>query len=657
MSVAIFTCAAALTALSLEVLGAGVDLPPQVTHLEAFHRSGQTFLTFREVQIDRAGRVQYRIYRSAKPLRQIDGLKPLATISQDSSYNLRASDRRVEGHRVQLRIEEGKDVPSGRGLFVYTVPEDGQHYYAVTAVVDGQENREIGSANSLAESVAETVALPEPIFQGMTRAADGLLARRYVHFVNANPTPLLPPMVNSYDTRRTHFNFLLRNADPQANQPQPLVIGFHGGGDIFTAALQPTGNPKEILIGLDHPYAPNGGYPPAVNTLWFGYAPSLGQGQPQEAGVVEPYTLRRVRYVVKWVERTFQVDKNRVYCAGTSFGAIGSLMYGLSYPHEIAAMWLNVPRYDFRADGPEAISDTERGTISAWDVERGWQYPTSARFNPIFGTRDQNLPTRVEEHPEFRAISDGLGIYDRVNFRNIVSRFPEVDLPIMLIYHGKLDNITGWHEKPLMVQALEEARQPFQFYFFTAGHFLREEKMPSDFFRRAYSRSRLNQYRFNEAYVAFSQDANKDDLGDGYDMVRCRRSSRTMVRDTGGTASWVQECLDSPLGLISGDAYGTINGYLDWNRIDWLDLPYQFEVTVLVLEAAEKDETTVDVTLRRLQNLRHKPGQKYRFENLGLQSGQAIEPPREVQADELGRIVIPQVKVRKAGSRLRLQTI
>lgn len=437
-----------------------------------------------------------------------------------------------------------------------------------------------------------------------------------------------------------------------SNTPQSMVIGFHGGNGIFTEALQPTGARDELLLGFDDP-PPHSGYPPAVNTLWFGYSANLGSGRLEESKI-EPYTLRRTRYVVNWAKRRFDIDRNRIYCAGTSFGAIGCLVYGLAYPQEIAAMWLNLPRYDFRGDGEELIDDTEGSgrKAPAWDIERGGAAPITARFNVIFGSRDVNIATASDEG-EFRALGDGLGIYDRINFIRTVSENPGVDLPMLLMYHAKFDNVTGWYEKPRMVRALERARQPFQFYFVTAGH----EFDPEDpFLKAAHRRSRLNQYVANQSLIAFQNASNNSRLGDGLDMVRCARSSAGRGLDLGLTATFVRRCIEAPERLLSGDRQGTINGYLDWNRNDVLDLSYRYEATLFALEAAGEPEATADVALRRLQNLRHIPGQKYWFENIDLASGERLEPPREIKADEQGRVIIPGVKIKKSGNRIILRT-
>lgn len=629
----------------------------QVADVKAFHRAGQTFVTFDEIQVNRAGSVRYRIYRASHPIDDVSQLTPLATVSQASSLNIRASNPRVEGRRVQLRIEEGRDIPEGRGLFVYTSPESGRAYYAVTAEVDGTENQQISPNNNLAEAVEESVSLPRPILQGTTRASDGLLARRYVHFVNANSTPLLPAMSNTSDTRHIHFNFLVRNARASTSIHQPVVLGFHGGNGIFTEALQPSGNAEEILVGFDDP-PPHTGYPPAVNTLWFGFAPNLGSGEPSQAGIVEPYTLRRIRFVVQWLKQEFPIDRNRIYCAGTSFGAIGSLMYGLHFPGEVAAMWLNLPRYDFRADGSELIpssGDASTAKVPAWDIERGGgETSISRRFEPLFGSARQNLPTPKETIREYQSAGDGLGVYHRVNFRKMVELLSETDLPMLLLYHGKVDNVTGWHEKPLMVKALETALQPFQFYFLWGGHLFMP---PTSFFEQAHSRARLHQYKRNQPLLAFSNASNNDELGDGLDMVRCARAAAGKVLDLGLTAPFVERCIESPLGLVSGDRQGTVNGYLDWNRNDVVDLPDHFDASVFVHPAASGNEATADITIRRLQNLRHAPGQHYRFENLDLAGGHPLQEARFVQADQAGRLRIPSVRLQKSGSRLRLETV
>ena len=77
--------------------------------------------------------------------------------------------------------------------------------------------------------------------------------------------------------------------------------------------------------------------------------------------------------------------------------------------------------------------------------------------------------------------------------------------------------------------------------------------------------------------------------------------------------------------------------------------PARWEMTVALTAKAPKEECTVDITPRRLQKFKAKPGEKLKWSNTSgaeeIQSG-------EVTADKWGLVTLQKVVVTKAENRI-----
>ena len=215
------------TCLDIAYEGKPGKAPPQVTGVKAFHRAGQTFLTWKEIDdpvatdeirwgqfkrildnLDQERRVRYCVYRSAKPITagNLHEAERIATVKPLSCWNVngRNVDKPIDDmlgnqyflahhqwnpfvgagvdgkygldclmERLVIRNAE-KPLPRTTGLYVHTRPPPGgqpsdkksQAYYAVVTCVDGVQNTaEISAANSLAEAVEEVEGRGEPVRQ------------------------------------------------------------------------------------------------------------------------------------------------------------------------------------------------------------------------------------------------------------------------------------------------------------------------------------------------------------------------------------------------------------------------------------------------------------------------------------------------------------
>ena len=102
-----------------------------------------------------------------------------------------------------------------------------------------------------------------------------------------------------------------------------------------------------------------------------------------------------------------------------------------------------------------------------------------------------------------------------------------------------------------------------------------------------------------------------------------------------------------------GDPEGQSNLYLAWDPESIRDDAGTWQITVRLIEKSSKPECTVNITPRRLQHFKPKPGQTYKWTNATTNIGAAIQTGRAT-ADEHGLIALEDVKVGRTGNRITI---
>ena len=103
-----------------------------------------------------------------------------------------------------------------------------------------------------------------------------------------------------------------------------------------------------------------------------------------------------------------------------------------------------------------------------------------------------------------------------------------------------------------------------------------------------------------------------------------------------------------------GDTFGaTINGYLTWDSETIVDRPNRWEMTVWA-EGAPLPKCTVDVTPRKCQKFRARPGQRFKWTNTSLADKKVAQSGR-VRADKWGLVTLKQVTVTANRHRLAIE--
>ncbi len=360
------------TSLEIMIEGDACDVPPQVAGGAAFHRCGQTFITWREIDdpvggdhiswghmrhilndLDRDREIRYCVYRSASRITRenIHRADRVAVVPPLSCWNLngRTIARPIDAVIAAAEIlnwhqwnpfrdaaidgDYGRDCPidrfviiagrppldRGTGLYVHTAATSGSAYYAVVTRVDGVENlRDIGAQNALAAPVVETVAEPEPVLQGELPAMPFFnYDQRRLHFVRW----VGPPYSN---VPAAYYNWSVGVPNDLGDRRVPLELNLHRDGYGYWRTHYRIEPDSIVLCPHDFP----------LKTWWYGYHEALGTLRPWAGGVVRNYTERRLLRFVRWAAETWPVDRTRVLVTGCNGGASGSgaLHLGLRYP-------------------------------------------------------------------------------------------------------------------------------------------------------------------------------------------------------------------------------------------------------------------------------------------------------------------------------------
>jgi predicted peptidase len=314
------------------------------TNIQAFHRCGQTFVTWTESPMAQT----YRIYRHTQPisLSNLAQAQYLVTLGQGSGRHITEEWRNNGFYTVvQTRFviqDMGSELADGTGLMPYTTQlgEEGQAYYAVTRVQDGQEILEIQSGiNSTQVAVNESVA--EPCAVKVWQSQDGLSAV-YTQFVD----------IKNWNITYEGFAYNYAVMKPQGynpNQQYPMVIDLHCWGCRYNVSTS-----GGALFGIPVIYV----YPDdAGRTWWFGFSkthqyrpqwPDSNYGipsQPATSGPIVNYTEQRVWRILDELDQMggYNYDPNRIYLWGNSMGGSGVVTMASRYPDLIAAGYASIP--------------------------------------------------------------------------------------------------------------------------------------------------------------------------------------------------------------------------------------------------------------------------------------------------------------------------
>jgi len=445
-----------------------------VNELRAAARPGQIVLTWREAATP-AG-TTFNVYVSATPIRD------LATATRTghhverqsatdwwetkSAFTKQAKDEKIVGYR--LGPDSTRLDPAG-GLFVHTVRAGSTRplFFAVTFTdPDGREDTALVSgANSLAQGITPAPGPVEPNWQGQG-------AMPPVGAGAGMPLSLSLHGKSGVVAESEYLAF----GDATMGWRDGLPFKFSVRIQDNEVVIRPT---DRTWIGRPHDEASDGGAP-AIWTFWYGYNSNIYDRALMPQGTPTNYTERRLLWILDWVQRHYQTDRNRWYCSGTSMGGCGTISFGLRHPELFAALHARVPIVAYTYAG---AGSARRLEPAAWVGKIG---------------------------PEVRD-SDGVPLLERMNGTKFVAE-AKVDLPFLFLTNGRQDDSIPWANNPPFYRALDAARQGYAAYWDNGIHSTSGKDAPDDV--KAWPNA-MRRFRLDESFPAFSRTSVNRNFGAG----------------------------------------------------------------------------------------------------------------------------------------------
>ncbi len=602
-----------------------------VTNVQAWHKSGQTFITWTEPEPAITGEEQtaaeykkvvaklaadkrkigFRVYRHTEPIsgKNISGAEIVDRVAQLTCWNPEFNGKyMLDTDTVKLPryvVKDGeKPVPPGTGIYVHNPKKAGTAHYAVSMAVDGEENL---SGICSAGPVEETVGQGEPVLQMIKKPGE-----YDHHFYNKDATLYYytrweaPPNCNMPSRPIDYIVGILPNTKP----PSPLDIRLHAwGGNMHGGGFWTNPDKGTIMFSSNQlPY-----------DWWTGYHECSGTWRSWADGVVYDYSQARLFSFIEWIDTKWKVDRTRVSVGGGSMGGAGTTSIAVHQAGRIAwaagAVGVHIP------DSSPQFTSSYIGSYG--DV--AWQLPYK---------------------------DTGASAFNWFSNEWFLQNHPEIELGLVCFSDGKNDGQIGWPQALRFARAMQKMRQPHVFKWGMGGHG-EGVKVPAA----------AAGCRTDRTLPAFTNCSLDDDPGTAQ-----RKPEEDYKREKEEAEKWNKE---NPKNQKAADRYdgvqsGMFNGHLEWDTDDknTVDEPDKWSMVVFLATGkheAPKDECVVDITPRRCQKFKAKKGDTFAWTNLqGRQFADGTEPWSEIQsgtaaADELGLVTLPKVKVTKLKNKIVVQ--
>ena len=421
--------------LEITYEGRLTDPPAPASGLACFHRAGQVFLTWREIDNKYAGQqdilwkdykdemlrmrsgkspvATYRIYRHTRPITaaSLGEAQLLDEVGQFSCCDEREVKTEWKGEQIKnvklddarvprTAVQPGKELPVGVGVYVKTTTKDGDYYYAVVSAVDGVENTlRLGAGNTTPQPVHERVAPSEPVFFSRT-PMQYQRERKLECFVWWLDEPLanLPGFIHVGVT-----------TGPKKADPAPLIV--HGcWWTSGWSTVAPCPQDDGVTLQLDaHPWQ--------VRGIHEGNGTLRGYSQ----GRVQNYFVRQVKALLPWVEAEQHADLERVYAFSGG--------WAWHYPEIFAATF-------------EVLSMNPKRSPALPEVRRYWSDPKAP------------APSEWGSSP-----------YEYWNAGQWIKDHPEVELAHMSYTPYQHTGDFGRLDKPPLCAAMRDTRHAFATMF------------------------------------------------------------------------------------------------------------------------------------------------------------------------------------------------
>jgi hypothetical protein len=619
------------------------DATSNASELTAFHRSGQTFITWPER--NELQRERYRIYRYSQPI-QSTNLKQatlLAEVGKDSSrfyanrFNPDNAGRWTARYVDRLIIQDnGSQVSQGTGLLVWTLAAEdfqggtqGQGYYAVTVIP--YEGQEVLDPRYTVGPVEEAAADPLPVeitsAPGVNIGPGGRVYIQYMDLRHWNPTFHTPNQSNAYygldpadptwSTSLAYaYDYAVYTPTPElcgGSLPENLPVFLHLHGWLSNSywPWESYGDPG-CVYGI---------YPWDETETWhFGFASQHDYRQNLDVSTgdtIENFTEYRILRMIYDLIRQPPgppTDTQRIYVAGQSMGGSGTLAFTSRFPNIFAAGYASQPMTNYLIAGITRVD---------WiaDVAIKW------------GKLSLNLPVKISAPAGWAAHLqkyNGTGVYDWQDYlANISGKRVADEIAPIGVANGMKDMIVLWSTQGQPTcPALDQGRRAW------AGAITNSPHQWEYYNGLPVPLGVINQQPFWNFSVI------RDESVPGFSNL----SSNPPLPPT-----------------ALGQYNHTIKWSSSWNAwdgapIDQADM-WQISLCSLAsgsLACGTGPQQTVDVTPRRLQHFVTVPGASYNWQDIRISDGMVIAEDT-VTADSQGLVTVTGFVVSPRGSRLALR--
>lgn len=606
----------------------------QPTGIKVHHHKGQTFIVWTDAAAGpdaragadaankggkKAGKkggkgarkdIRYRVYRSESAITSVEGMKPIGSTGPRSSWNRelcgRGNQRKMTGKPTRYVVKEKEGpLPENAGLYVHNPKKAGQAFYAVTCSSGGTENKSIAAGNATQAPITEEVGQGEPVLQRVTQPEKFTYVRK--------------PTIKWYTRWEAPPNCARENRPidyilafpPSHDESKPWIVGlhFHCWGGSLTKGYGPwSHNAKAVLLSSNqYPYDWWTGY--HERYYLDGKVRANKKADLWKKGVVRPYSTRRTFSFFDWLATKHKIDTPRTFVVGNSMGGSGSVMCAIRYSERIAwcRSWVGV----HNPAGSPRFKGSYAGVYG----------------DPAWGVK----------------FEDGTPVWDYYNDIWYLKKYPNKEIGFITFSNGKNDGGIGWVQAMQFARTMQATKRPHLFVWGQAGHGQRAALPGGE-----NGKSFLLDLRTDLSQPAFTGCSLDNDPGTGRKTTEEEKKKEAAELATKGIKPKGKKGLPDP---FDGDREGQFNRWLYWESKDIVDEAETWEMTVGLQKSAPKPECTVDITPRRLQKFKVKPGEAFKWTN---SKGGAEVQNGEVKADENGLITLPKVKVTVGKNRIKI---
>jgi len=402
----------------------------------------------------------------------------------------------------------------------------------------------------------------------------------------------------------------------------PVRVEFHG----FSSQPSTDGTDTEFRI---YPADPS-------DTYWWGYsAEQPGTAGNPTAGAVPDYTMRRVLHLIEWVLASYPgADPDRVYADGDSMGGAGAMLAGVLHARHFCHV---------RAAFGQPIAKAHRPS-------------RAAQLATFWGSPALDLDD-----------GRGMGAWSRMDLTRALRDEPEARDQFLTIKHGKDDPTIHFGSVSLpspltqvsFYGALQGLHVGHHAIWDEGGHFDPDPVLGDRWWTAGWDPvfdpiSSLADHRAFPAFSAASIDRHPGTGAGNGQQPWSTDSGYAGTVSVPGDTGW------------DGDLAGGLNRFLRWDATQIVDTIDRFELPLRVIDGpggpspragypttGDKLDGTlpvvVDVTPRRVQAFRCRPGEQIRWQ-IGAQQGVAT-------ADATGAVTVPGVSLDTAWATLVLTRV